>query len=131
MKLPAFNLSALLESLLFPCPVPIGPGLPEPPVKKVGRPVKVETAGARLVRPETNTWEWDIARSRPANTSADLTDLESAELEKRGLKNWTVNSRVKLARVQGQTIAEAAKAAGCGFSTAQKIYGALSKFEGK
>lgn len=119
----------LYEDIFFGGPMPKGPGLPEPTQKTPGRPVKVESAGARLVNADTNTWEWDLGRVRPANKSAELTDLEIAELERRGLKNHTVNIRIKLARVQGKTIADAAKSAGCGFSTAQKIYGALSKFE--
>lgn len=122
-------LDNILETVFFGGPMKPGPGLPDPPGKKKSAPVHVPTSGARLVNRETMTWEWDIARSRPVSAPAELTTEEIAELEKRGLKNVVWNARVKLARVQGQTIAEAAKAAGCGFSTAQKIYAALSKFE--
>lgn len=125
------NISNLLESLLFPRPVPAGPGLPPPPEKKVGRPVAIQTAGGRLINPDTNTYEWDIARSRPAGMSAEITDIEARELEKRGLKNWTWNKSLKMCRVQGQTIHEASKYAGCSFSYAQKTFAALSRFEAK
>lgn len=123
------NITRLIETLLFPPIGGPGPGLPDPPTAKKAVPVKVEKAGGRLVNAQTMTYEWDIARSRPANKPAELTDVEVAELEKRGLKNMTWNACIKLARVQGRTIAEAAKDAGCGFSTAQKVYAALSKFE--
>lgn len=108
-----------------------GPGLPPPPERRTQKAVHVDTSGARLVSAETRTWEWDIARTRPANAPAELTDAEIHALERASLKNLVVNARVKLARVQGLTIAEAAKNAGCGFSTAQKIYGVLSRFEQK
>lgn len=105
--------------------------LPAPPEKRQAKPVSVPTAGARLVNRETCTWEWDIARARPAQGSAEIADIEAAELEKRALKNWTWNKALKLARVQGQTIQDAATAAGCSFSYAQKVFAALSRFEAK
>lgn len=123
------NLDNFLELLFFGAPIRKGLGLPEPPAKVAAKTLHVPTTGGRLVNRETNTWEWDIARTRPVSAPAELTQAEAAEMIRRGQKNMTWNARVKLARVQGQTIAEAAKAAGCGFSTAQKIYATLSAFE--
>ena len=123
------NLDTFLESLFFGAPITKGPGLPDPPAKAATKTVHVPTAGGRLVNRETQTWEWDIARARPISAPAELTQAEADELVRRGQKNMVWNAKVKLARVQGQTIAEAARAAGCGFSTAQKIYATLSAFE--
>lgn len=123
------NITAILESLLFGGAIPPQAPLPEPPEKRVAKPVQVKTAGARLVSRETRTWEWDIARSRPAGADATLTDVELETMQGKGLKNSTWNVALKLARVQGATIAEAAKAAGCSFSYAQKAFAALSAFE--
>lgn len=125
----AHNLDKLLESMLFGAPIKKGPGLPDPPAKVAAKSVHVPTSSGRLVNRDTNTWEWDISRARPVSAPAELTQAETEELVRRGHKNMGWNAKVKLARVQGQTIAEAAKAAGCGFSTAQKIYATLSAFE--
>lgn len=84
------NITRLIETLLFPRIGGAGPGLPDPPTAKKAAPVKVEKASGRLVNAETMTYEWDIARARPANKPAELTDLEVEELNKRGLKKHDV-----------------------------------------
>lgn len=122
----------LFESLLFPPAPPAGPGLPPPVEKRPGRPVATAKSAARLVDPVTGTFEWDLSRAHvKTGAVADLLDNEAAELEKRGLKNEGWNTRLKLARVQGSTAGEAAKAVGCSISYAGKVFAALSKFEGK
>ena len=123
------NLNTILESLLFGGPIPAQSPLPAPPEKRVAKPVQVKTAGGRLIDPATNTWAWDVARSRPAQADAALTDVELEAMQGKGLKNQTWNVALKLARVQGRTIGEAAQDAGCSFSYAQKAFAALSAFE--
>ena len=126
------DFSQVFERFLFPTVITPGPGLPDPPTRKrEAVKVPVEVAGARLVNRETKTWEWDIARARPANKPAEMTDLEAEELDRRKLRNMTWNMALKLARVQGLTIGEAAKAAKCSFSYAQKAFAALSAFDKK
>lgn len=123
------NVTNLLESLLFGGPIPAQAPLPAPPEKRVAKPVQVKTAGGRLIDRATKTWEWDVARSRPAQADATLTDVELEAMQGKGLKNQTWNVALKLARVQGRTIGEAAKDSGCSFSYAQKAFAALSAFE--
>lgn len=124
------NIHAILEKVLFGGPYHIGDGLPDPPVRKPGRPVQVQKSTSRLVNPVTNTFEWDLNRSHiKEGAAADLTDREHAEMVSRGQKNMAWNARLKLARVQGATAAEAAKAVGCSQSYATKVFAALSKFE--
>lgn len=126
------NISTLFEQIFFGAPIQPGPGLPPPPEKKVGRPVASAKPGARLVNQVTMTYEWDISRAHVATAApADLTDMEQAELAKRGQKNQGWNIALKLARVQGATASEAAKAAGCSLSYAAKVFAALSKFDGR
>lgn len=124
------TINQLLERILWGGPYDLGPGLPPPVVKTPGRPVSVAKSTARLVNTVTNTFEWDLNRSHIVQgAAADLTTQEQAEMEKRGQKNTAWNARLKLARVQGATYTDAAKAVGCSPSYAQKAYAALSKFE--
>lgn len=127
------RLSTIIERLVWGGPYTLGNGLPDPPApKKAGRPVKVQKSTTRVVDPVTNTFEWDLNRSHiEPGASADLTTEEQAEMEKRGQKNTAWNARIKLARVQGSTFTEAAKAVGCSASYAQKVFAALSKFDSK
>jgi len=123
------NIHTPLQSNLIGGPIPTQAPLPAPPEKRVAKPVQVKTAGVRLIDRTTKTWEWDVARSRPAQADSTLTDVELEAMQVKGLKNQTWNVALKLARVQGRTIGEAAKDAGCSFSYAQKAFAALSAFE--
>jgi hypothetical protein len=87
--------------------------------------------GGRLVNKATNTWEWDVTPRVHVDHNADttLTTPEIFALEKAGLKNGPWNAALKIARVHGKTINEAAREAGCSPSYAGKVYGVLSRFK--
>jgi len=121
----------MLEAIIYGGPMQPGPGLP-PPVAQ--RPVKREIpkpVGGRLANPATNTWEWDIKPRANVNADADttLTNREIELLIGAKCKNGPWNASLKVSRVRGATIAEAAKAAGCSTSYAGKAYSIFSQCE--
>lgn len=121
----------LFEALFFGPPIQQGPGLPDPPTQRKPAQIAVpKPLSGRLVNADTNTYEWDLSRARVNHgASHELSEQEMAALQNANLKNGPWNAVLKLARLQGKTIAEGAKAAGCSTSYAGKAYSVFGRFE--
>ncbi len=120
-----------LEWVVYGGPIKTGVGLPDPVHKPQARKEAPKPITGRLANAQTRTWEWDVKSRVNVNANADttLTNREIEMLVEKKCKNGPWNASIKVSRVRGRTIAEAAKDAGCSPSYAGKVYSILSQCE--